>query len=210
MSEAIHEAMAAAFENMPEVNKDGTNPHFGSSYATLGNIVHKIRPELAKHGLYFIQRVEQDEKGRQGVRTIIGHKSGGQIDAGLTIVTPKKEGAHEQGSALTYARRYGLCAALGVVDEQDDDGNAAAAGGQNGRGRPVSAKQPNADWRAFQLEVVNQSKMHGNDANALCRDIVNRLGLDAKTATSEQWAGAIATVKDKGGDLFAWATEDSN
>ncbi len=205
MSEAIHEAMAAAFAEIPEVNLDGTNPHFKSRYATLGNIVHKVRPVLALHGLYFVQRVEQDDAGRQGVRTIFGHKSGGQIDAGLTIVTPRKDGAHEQGSALTYARRYGLCAALGIVDEQDDDGNAAAAGGQNGHWRPVQAKQPNADAKAFQLEVINQTGMSGADANALCRDIVSRLGLDSKTATADQWAGAIATVRDKGGELLAWA-----
>ncbi len=202
----IHAAMAAAFGEMPEVNLDGTNPHFKSRYATLGNIVHKIRPVLAAHGLYFIQRVEQGESG-QGVRTIIGHKSGGQIDAGFTVVSARKDDAHGQGSALTYAKRYGLCAAFGIVDEQDDDGNAAAAGSsQNGHGRPV-ARQASAGAADFLKVVINETKMDQADAKALCGDICKKLGINKANATPDDWARCIATVKDKGDDVFAWISE---
>lgn len=199
----IHAAMAAAFGEMPEVNQDGVNPHFKSQYATLGNIVHKVRPVLTAHGLYFVQRVEQDANGRQGVRTIIGHKGGGQIDAGLAIVSPRKDDAHGQGSALTYAKRYGLCAALGIVDQQDDDGNAAVENGSpNGHGRPVNGAATTGAGD-FLKAVVNKSGMADSDARALAGQVVERLGLDKTTATSDQWKSAIATVNDKP-DLVAW------
>ena len=203
----IHAAMADAFGEMPEVNLDGVNPHFKSRYATLGNIVHKVRPVLAKHGLYFIQRVEQGESG-QGVRTIIGHKGGGQIDAGLTVVSARKDDAHGQGSALTYAKRYGLCAALGIVDEQDDDGNAAAAGqgAQNGHGRPVAnAAAPGA--ADFLRAVINKTGLDDSDARALCGEIVGKLGIDKTKATAADWGKCIATVNEKGDDVFAWVKE---
>lgn len=199
----IHAAMAAAFGEIPEVNLDGVNPHFKSRYATLGNIVHKVRPVLAAHGLYFVQCVEQDEHGRQGVRTIIGHKSGGRIDAGLAVVSPRKDDAHGQGSALTYAKRYGLCAALGIVDEQDDDGNGAVAGGNaTGHGRPVNGAAT-VGAGDFLKAVVNKSGMDDADARALAGQVVERLGLDKAKATPDQWKSAIATVNDKA-DLLAW------
>jgi hypothetical protein len=34
--------------------------------------------------------------------------------------------AQQMGSASTYARRYALCAALGIVTGDDDDGNGGA------------------------------------------------------------------------------------
>lgn len=204
----IHAAMAAAFAEMPEVNLDGKNPHFNSRYATLGNIVHKIRPVLAKHGLYFVQCVDHDGQGRQGVRTIIGHKSGGRIDAGLAVVSPRKDDAHGQGSALTYAKRYGLCAALGIVDEQDDDGNGAVAGenaSANGHGRPVKNAPTTGAGDFFRAILAKTSgEMNEEGSQAVARKVTERLGINPKNATPAQWKSAIDTVNQHK-DLVAWA-----
>ena len=37
-----------------------------------------------------------------------------------------KQDPQGQGSAVTYARRYSYCAALGIVADEDDDGQAAS------------------------------------------------------------------------------------
>lgn len=43
----------------------------------------------------------------------------------LWLALPSGGTPQTAGSAITYARRYSLCAALGVAGEEDDDGNAA-------------------------------------------------------------------------------------
>jgi len=53
------------------------------------------------------------------------HSSGEWIEGRMTLPVSKAD-AQGYGSALTYARRYGLCAAVGIAPE-DDDGNAASA-----------------------------------------------------------------------------------
>jgi hypothetical protein len=69
------------------------------------------------------------------VKTIIVHVSGGsrsiEINIPLAEYTTrdgkvKKVDAHMIGSAITYGRRYGLSAILGIPADEDDDGNLAA------------------------------------------------------------------------------------
>ncbi|WP_252341658.1 ERF family protein, partial [Escherichia coli] len=55
------------------------------------------------------------------------HQSGDWIAATYPlVVTSKDETAQGYGSAVTYARRYGLSALMGVIADTDDDGNAAS------------------------------------------------------------------------------------
>jgi hypothetical protein len=58
------------------------------------------------------------------VETMILHSSGEWICCGILALPVSKKDAQGYGSALTYARRYSLSAAVGVAPE-DDDGNAA-------------------------------------------------------------------------------------
>ena len=60
--------------------------------------------------------------------TILAHSGGHRESFSLPLPCAKRD-AHGIGSAITYGRRYGLAAAVGVAPE-DDDGNAASEGGQ--------------------------------------------------------------------------------
>lgn len=101
------------------VKKDGTNPFFKSHYATLENVIETVRPYLLKHGLSFSQFPDGD-----GLTTILMHSSGEFLEANGTM-KPKDDTPQALGSAMTYARRYALCAILGLATE-DDDGNAGS------------------------------------------------------------------------------------
>jgi hypothetical protein len=63
------------------------------------------------------------------VTTRLVHSSGQWMEFGPLPVPSMKQDAHGVGSATSYARRYGLSAAVGIVAD-DDDGNAAAGAGQ--------------------------------------------------------------------------------
>jgi hypothetical protein len=125
-SEQVNEIAAAlskAQGEMKPASKDATNPHFKSKYADLAANVEAARGPLAKHGLSVVQEATTAERGI-AVATRLLHSSGQWIQFDPLTVPLAKADAHGVGSATTYARRYALGAALGLVAE-DDDGNAA-------------------------------------------------------------------------------------
>lgn len=119
-------AMAAAWGEIPTIAEDSTNPHFKSKYASLEGILRTVRPILARHGLWVSQASVPCESGAS-VQTRLYHGSGGSLDLGTVCVPVNKNDAQGYGSAMTYARRYGLLSALGLAAGDDDDGNLAAA-----------------------------------------------------------------------------------
>lgn len=127
-SESINELAAALAKAQGEIKvavKDSANPFFKSKYADLASVVEAIRTAFSKNGLSYVQTVEPCEKEEVRVETLILHSSGQWLSGGILALPVTKADAQGYGSALTYARRYGLSAAAGVAPE-DDDGNAAA------------------------------------------------------------------------------------
>jgi hypothetical protein len=114
-------ALASAQAEMDGAAKDSTNPHFRSKYADLSSIRDACRP-LAKHGLAFLQPTRADGP-HVTVTTVLIHSSGEWISEDLTL-TAGANTPQAVGSAITYGRRYGLAAMVGIAPE-DDDGEAA-------------------------------------------------------------------------------------
>jgi len=128
---------ALAFAEIEAATKGKENAAFKaggkvSKYADLGAVIDAIKPALIKHGLFFIQRPVPSEGG-VAVETIVGSANGETMDLGTTFVPVNKNDAQAYGSGMTYARRYGLQTGFGVPTE-DDDGNAAVAGGHIQKG----------------------------------------------------------------------------
>src|SRR6266853_811201 len=129
-SEAINElaaALAQAQGQMEGAKKDADNPFFRSKYADLASVVAALREPFSTNGLAYVQLPVPVEGEAIAVDTVLMHASGQWI-ASRTVVPVTKQDAQGYGSALTYARRYGLQAIAGLAAE-DDDGNAAAAAG---------------------------------------------------------------------------------
>jgi hypothetical protein len=125
-SQEINELAAAlcmAQGDFPNVPKDANNPFFKSKYADLAGIVDVVRPVLKKHNLCFSQFVSMSGS-QPAITTMLLHKSG-QFVADTLPMPDSKPDAQGIGSAITYGRRYGLQAILGLAAE-DDDGNAAS------------------------------------------------------------------------------------
>jgi hypothetical protein len=120
----IATALAKAQTNMGKALKQANNPHFRSKYADLGNVMDACLPALNEAGIALIQPTGEDEHGRY-VETILIHgESGEQLTCRVPLIVSKND-MQGYGSAVTYARRYGLMAMAGIAPE-DDDGNAAA------------------------------------------------------------------------------------
>lgn len=124
-SEEIHEIASALNEAQSVMTcavKGSKNPFFKSSYADLAAVMQAISKPFAENDLSFVQSPGFDGKNVT-VTTRIMHSSGQWIE-GTCVLPPTKNDAQGYGSAITYAKRYGLQAMAGVPSA-DDDGNAA-------------------------------------------------------------------------------------
>ena len=119
----IYAALAAAQMEMGKALKDSTNPAFKSKYADLASVMDACMPALNRHGIAVFQPTVDDESGRY-VKTIFAHVSGETVECRVPLIVGKND-MQGYGSAVTYARRYGLMGMAGIAPE-DDDGNAAA------------------------------------------------------------------------------------
>jgi hypothetical protein len=120
----IATALAAAQAEMGKALKQSSNPAFRSKYADLGNVMDACLPALTRHGIAVIQPTRHDDTGRY-VETVLLHSSGESLSCIVPLIVSKND-MQGYGSAVTYARRYGLMCMAGIAPE-DDDGNAAAA-----------------------------------------------------------------------------------
>lgn len=132
-------ALAAAQGEMEGAKKDSANPFFKSKYADLASVWDAIRGPLSKNGLAVLQFPRSPTHGVIEVETMMCHSSGEWVAETLTMPASQwvkdaqtkeaweKFDVQTIGSAITYARRYGLQSVCGVAPE-DDDGNAAVGG----------------------------------------------------------------------------------
>ena len=125
----LYKAIIEAQAEMPVISKDSENPFFKKKYAGLPAIMSAIRPILKAHDLAVIQGCGRLEDGTSVLHTRIIHKSGEWIEDEQTILLEKAT-CQGMGSGITYSKRYGLCAMLGIVADEDDDGNKASGNKQ--------------------------------------------------------------------------------
>lgn len=128
----LAEALSKAQGAICGATKDSVNPFFKSHYADLASVMDACRVPLSANGLAIIQAARSASNG-VCVETLLIHASGQWINETLHIPCSKPD-AQGIGSAITYARRYGLAAMVGVCPE-DDDGNDAAR-------KPLAQREP--------------------------------------------------------------------
>jgi hypothetical protein len=139
-SESIKEistALVAFHKEVDTITKDAKNPFYKSSYATLSNVLGTIDGPLVNNGLSVVQFPEGD----CGLSTRLCHKSGEYMEA-TYIMKPVKMDPQGLGSAITYARRYSLCAILSLAIDDDDDGNHASGKTENKNGQAQGSELP--------------------------------------------------------------------
>lgn len=121
--------------------KDSLNPHFKSRYADLGAVWDACRQPLTENGLSVAQMPVGSESGRIGLTTMLMHESGEWL-ASTVYVRLAKDDPQGAGSGLTYLRRYSLAAMVGIVADEDDDGNAASQPQQQRQAPQKQAQDP--------------------------------------------------------------------
>lgn len=139
----IAKALVAFQAEMKPIEKDQTakvqtrtGGEYTYQYADWTSMHEQAKPVLAKHGLALVQHPFEAPDG-VGMTSLVLHLSGQWLEGSFVLALPHvketKNGLvpltpQEYGSGVTYARRYGGAAILGLhATDEDDDGAAAQA-----------------------------------------------------------------------------------
>ncbi len=152
----------------PAAAMSGKNPHFKSRFSTLQDIVDCARSATA-HGICFTQEVDfetDNERPHLYVRTVMHHVSGEKRESRCPIITREASDPQKMGSAITYAKRYGLQAIFGIPADEDDDGNKANEAPKRVTPRPASAPSAGASSPPAEVPLEQELAM-AKDQKAL-------------------------------------------
>lgn len=142
--ELISKALLAAQKATGAATKGATNPFFHSKYADLGSVMEACKDAFNDNEITILQPVMGEF-----IETILIHTSGQWISSKTPIMLKEKQWSKELGkfvelgkdpqalgSAITYARRYGLQSML-FIPAEDDDGERAMS--RNSYVKPTTA-----------------------------------------------------------------------
>lgn len=174
---------------------------YSYSYADLGDVVDGCQPVLSANDLVLFQ-VGAIVDGKQALRTILGHVCGETIQSDFLL--PATDDYQDAGAGITYFRRYAQCAALGIVTEEDSDGQQKPkrpAGGEV-KGSPLKEVPPPREMQSTKTVeelgafVFQFGKYKGKRLDQIGQhDLDSWVGyMDGQGELSERAAEAVATA----------------
>jgi hypothetical protein len=187
-------ALAAVQRKLPDVRKAETahvrsdKGNYSYRYATLPDITKAVLPLLGENGLAWVTRPTLVDERFVLVYELL-HTSGEKVSGEYPLPTGGSPQA--LGSAITYARRYCLCAVTGVAADDDDDG-AAATEHHNARpeydpNNPAAIKRQARE----QVEQARQAVIAKATAAIQSADTPDTLDVMAKRITQVEKQGLI-------------------
>lgn len=131
---AYYAAMARLQPRLPRIARGGVNTHTKKHYSRYEDIDAGVRGLMNDEGFSASFTTEDVDERTMRVHCILAHSGGFRTTNSIRLPTEKASSAMNQtqasGSALTYAKRMLLTAALNLVSEgDDDDANRAGGGG---------------------------------------------------------------------------------
>lgn len=146
----IYKKFAAAWERVENPPLDSVNPHFKSKFASLGAVYKAIRK--ACEGIAYMQAFGTEDSGGDTILTInswLQDAEGGRIDLS-SMRMPVTDNPQQQGSIITYYRRYVAVTDWGIVGEEDDDAESAMT-------KPKPKQQPKPQQKPHEPYTIADS-----------------------------------------------------
>lgn len=206
LAEAQSEIQPPAKDKTARV-KTKAGGEYTFDYVDLASVLDAVRGPLAKHGLSIAQGTA-GENGKTALETRLMHVSGQWMESAYPLSF--QGSAQEKGSELTYARRYALCAMLGIAAEADDDGNAASGNRasvtnrQRPRNQVDQALENNARgdpdenemYRIALKETFDACGFSSSEMVKVVKDVLNAKKKESvKDLTAKERVGFIEAIK---------------
>ena len=122
------------FEKSKSVNYPTKNGVIRFNYVTLNDILSKIKEN---NNFALMQPIGTDEHGQTGVKCVLIHKSGHVFESDTyPFHTAEGSKLQDEGTEITYRKRYALSSFLGMATEEDNDGNDMQSINSNDRKAP--------------------------------------------------------------------------
>lgn len=153
----IAPALLKAQKMIGAAEKDSANPFYKSNFASLGAVMEACKKALNDNGLLVMQPVGVTENGNQYVETVILHESGEYISDRMKLVAKAENDPQAQGSATSYAKRYGLQAML-FIPTSDDDAEGVMRPQPKLKPKVATAPKPVAESKVFTNNVKNEEE----------------------------------------------------
>jgi len=168
---SLAEALAALQGQLPRVAKEHTakvtsqrtgNTHT-YAYADLTDVSAVLLPIMSKLGLSFTcGPTLSSVDGQFVLRYVLKHVSGPECIGGdYPLPDPARVGPQDLGKAITYARRYALCAVTGLAPGGDDD-DAQGQAESKARPRNVPDAQLAAEGRMTRREKSGHERLQAD------------------------------------------------
>jgi hypothetical protein len=172
----IAPAVTAASNAITGAKKDGKNPHYKSTYATLSSIINAANKPLSDNNLSIMQELSEITDNQMiKVTTRLNHTSGEYYE----LVTPaplKNKDIHVLMSTFTYCRRNAISAMLNIPVE-DDDGN---------KSHDAKAEKIVVDLEPMLIKI--SESMDNDSLEAVAKEIRNaELPTNAKAKLRKAW-----------------------
>ncbi|MBP5792931.1 MAG: ERF family protein [Spirochaetaceae bacterium] len=162
--ETLLSDLAKAQAEFPTLPKDKNGYNY--KYTDLDTVISTLRPILAKHNIGFIQTLTTAGTGMSAMTTRLFNASGEWLEdttplPGISLA--KGNAAQNLGAAITYMKRYTLCAMLGVSCDEDPDGKPDGnpdfnARNQNNKNNQKEAPKPPKKGPAGGPDTPEQQK----------------------------------------------------
>lgn len=177
----LFSALIRARTEIETVVKDKAG--YGYNYATLDNVINMLKSVLPSYDLGFAQFPETID-GKDGVTTIVMHKSGEYMSARYEMEATEMKGTNltqQKGASITYTRRYALCSVFGIPTEEDTDGTTTA---------PETTEKPSVE-----KIVAGMEQMTADTVKKFYARAIEVYGKD--TPEYKQWLPAWKAKKDQ-------------
>lgn len=200
----IYEALLAVQAAAPTLPKDkegqvGTRKY---RYTDLHTIVEIVGPILREHGLVWFTKPTGTHVEPMLHYELMHPASGQRIVGVMPLMLEGDATSQKFGSALTYARRYGLCAVLNLVADEDDDGHAASTAGRSTARSPSRPGKPSGEQAKLIKKLVTQKRASPEQL----RIMLDTIGVTA--AIEPGWIDELSPGKEgTASQLITWLME---
>lgn len=173
----IYSALLAFQAEAPMILKTANNPFYKSKYADLPAVWGTIKDMMARYGFVVLNSVKVID-GRDMLETVLFYTPSGEILTSCLPINPAKNDPQGYGAAITYHRRQNLVTLLGLVCDDDDDGNEASGTKEKKAEKPKVEQKPDPELTPAQKKAKEFLEKCSRELKAV-----------TDLATLEMWEG---------------------